>query len=82
MDELKPCPFCGAKADIYSRHEVWTETTNMRTENGTWKYDTIEMGCVRWVADCSECDCVIGERFATEEDAIKAWNKRAGDTHG
>jgi Lar family restriction alleviation protein len=30
-----------------------------------------------WVADCSRCDCVIGEHFHTKEDAIDAWNKRA-----
>jgi hypothetical protein len=30
----------------------------------------------QWVADCSNCDCVRGDNFDTEEQARKQWNDR------
>lgn len=66
-EELKPCPFCGGKADI------WKKQYPNGYIDGVWKTRTT------WVADCSVCDCVCSEIFKTKKEAIEAWNRRVED---
>ena len=77
MEEPKPCPFCGAPGDVWSRDVVCGLHDVVREENmvAVIVEEYVEEE-TRWVADCSGCDCVIGEHFKTKEEAIAAWNKR------
>ena len=63
MTDLKPCPFCGGEAKLYSR------------ENPTAFYanDTDF-----WVS-CEGSPYCFGSvgLFDNEPDAVKAWNRRA-----
>lgn len=61
-DELKPCPFCGGEAEIVTL-DIWDKNA------------PVGVGC-------SMCPVILAEysdykRFATEADAIEAWNTRA-----
>ena len=73
MEGLKPCPFCGARGDVY---RIATTRSTLKWDEDGEEYDTFTI-LERWVADCYECDCVIGENFFTEKEAIAAWNRRA-----
>jgi len=61
-EKLRPCPFCGEKADTRggSLSLWWIECTECPAEFGAY-YD--------------EDGCPEGE-FDTEAEAIAAWNKR------
>lgn len=70
MKELKPCPFCGGFADL--RHGV--------APDGNHIYG------VTWI-QCFKCGCrtpnLISDGyygiFATDDDVIDIWNRRASD---
>lgn len=61
---LKPCPFCGGEAFVYSipphKHVFATFMTDY--EGGAF-------------AECSQCSCGLSGK--TESDVIIAWNRRA-----
>ena len=77
MEEIKACPFCGAAGDIYSRNVVCGIDDIVREENRVMVVVSERISTeTRWVADCSECDCVIGENFKSREEAVAAWNRR------
>lgn len=62
MEKLKACPFCGSK---------WTQARYMNNP-----FDTNHVyGGYR--AECTDCACLT-KAYKTKEEAIKAWNKRAG----
>jgi len=61
-EELKPCPFCGGKADSHYYTSIW------------WAEDKKEyhIECRN-----EGCEVFVGTHgFATGIEAIKAWNKR------
>lgn len=63
MSDLKPCPFCGAKAYHYQE------------KNGIVVEDmTIEPNVVHFVL-CSECSALVSG--GSEQEAIADWNRRA-----
>ena len=74
MEEIKGCPFCGGAGDIWEREDVLGLNGTVEFTNGVYHYAPIDAKV--WVADCSECDCVIGENFKSREEAITAWNRR------
>lgn len=74
MEEIKACPFCGAAGDIWER-EVVTGYDDTITQTGEVLHYSYTKEKV-WVADCSECNCVIGENYKSREEAIAAWNRR------
>ena len=65
MDSIKPCPFCGGKAETREKilPIIVDEPVTKR----------------RFVCECKNKECWVSpvtNAFDTEEDAIKAWNKR------
>ena len=67
-DELKPCPFCGGKAEL--RQDI----RYPRPERAPKK--AYEVVCTNW-------DCIIGycdDRYRlSKKEAIEAWNRRVGE---
>ena len=62
MSELKPCPFCGSKADVKST----TPITHERQEYyGYGGYFVMCRGCF-----------TSGNNYPTEQEAREAWNRR------
>lgn len=61
--ELKPCPFCGEPAMIYSRPFDMREEGYMAEHEG------------ETFIECTVCNCGIHE--STKKKAIKMWNRRA-----
>lgn len=65
MTELRPCPFCGGEA------KVWVEYIHYGNRH---VYDEMN----EYHCGCEECGISMSSR-ATEEDAIKDWNRRANN---
>lgn len=65
MIEWKPCPFCGSDDLVMSGREVYAFMTGKRLEFYRVKCDT--------------CGAMVDNDFKRPEDAIKAWNRRAGE---
>lgn len=65
MENLKPCPFCGAK----NTQVRWIGFSYARMACG---YDAGYRG------ECCECYAITAA-FDHEKDAIAAWNRRAND---
>ena len=64
MEKLKPCPFCGSKAEFYSfEKEI---TCKMSVE-------VFDVQCTN--TECYLCDGAEWE-FDSEEEAAELWNKR------
>ena len=62
MTDLKPCPFCGGEARLYSR-----ENPTAFYENDT----EFSVSCKEW----RNCRASVGW-FDNEQDAVKAWSRR------
>lgn len=61
MEQLKPCPFCGAKVnDIYYGSELG---------------DTYSEGESVYSINCPECGAYMSKDY--QDELIVAWNKRA-----
>ena len=73
--ELKPCPFCGGEAITEGRKTI-----------GNYKSDR-EYSYVNWIVRCTNRECFMSglrmsaflNELLTEEEAIEAWNRRAGE---
>ena len=66
--ELKPCPFCGGKADITTR--------DVEPQNDAWYSGSIQTFII-----CRECGCCLfdlcfHDGFCNEVEAADAWNQR------
>ena len=67
MAELKPCPFCGGEAEeAYVKRKKWF---------ARFRYPYITH--VTYIR-CKVCQATTMVRW-TREEAIEAWNRRAGD---
>lgn len=60
MEELKPCPFCGRSADISEKFIP----------------DLDGELYPAYFPHCVICDANMNSEFETEQEAIKAWNRR------
>lgn len=63
--DLKPCPFCGGKAEFGK---------NQRTDNSGKGFYFVQ--CLECHARATN---IGGTSFDTEEKAVKAWNSRVND---
>lgn len=74
-DVLKPCPFCGGEAITEGRKII-----------GNYKSDR-EYRFENWIVRCTNRECFMSglrmgafwNELLTEEEAIEAWNRRAGE---
>jgi len=71
MSNLKPCPFCGGKAE--TRHPE----AGFRCDNERFVVSCTDCNATRWNKTTSQ-KCQVG--FDTEVEAIKAWNTRVENT--
>lgn len=65
--KLKPCPFCGGEAYTYTAYNV---SKGVRREY--------------WLVHCKKCGLNYPQHKTycfSEEQAIKAWNTRRGETN-
>ena len=62
MNELKPCPFCGGKAELISHRPYASPSgiTDYYVKCGT-------EGCTL---------CLGGLCFTSQEETVRAWNRR------
>ena len=77
--ELKPCPFCGEDEEVGSpegkNYGLFIRETRGPDADGPghWAYYDVE--CVR-------CGCYLSIGAASRDEAIAAWNRRAGEEDG
>lgn len=68
-EKIKPCPFCGEEAQVICFYP--------------WYFGSDDYPSDAYSPACDNPDCVIfgrdGLPFRTEEEAIKAWNRRVND---
>ena len=64
-EKLKPCPFCGGKAEYHCEEHDWSDCGYLSTAK---YYDAY--------VECENCGART-EIFDTKEEAISAWNKRS-----
>ena len=72
MTELKPCPFCGGEKIII------TDCRELEKCNNFGKCESIHSYTVCCDFRQGGCGATSGYR-SNEEDAIEAWNRRAGE---
>lgn len=76
MSKLKPCPFCGHKAEL--RHSTADETQFVPVFSvdtfGSLGY-TKKNSKIQYMVSCNKCKCKVGS-YSTQKSAIKAWNRR------
>lgn len=63
MADLKPCPFCGGRADVNIDSEPVVDTEGRR-----WAYTVV----------CNRCCATSGLTYLPQK-AIEVWNRRAGN---
>ena len=74
--ELKPCPFCGEKAEVYKADAPFYP----RLHKEGWYVECLGMNCPADLGINSEnCEGSFG-MFGTKAEAVEAWNTRAERT--
>ena len=68
MIKLKPCPFCGAKAEMLTEH--YERCQNFYTREWVEEHD-------EYLPMCTKCTGMIESWFLDEAEAAAAWNRRA-----
>ena len=63
MPELKPCPFCGGKAELHHKYELFIGYSYICCTKCGVKTEEVPMSY----------------RDSSDEKATEAWNRRAGD---
>lgn len=70
--ELKRCPFCGGKAEVYEY-----EAERAIYDKETLGFVDIDRNTVYGVG-CPQCGCIISDK-KSEKQAVEYWNRRAED---
>jgi phage/plasmid primase-like uncharacterized protein len=71
-ERLKPCPFCGNGAHVRDDDE------NYRGAGFCVVCDSVD--CFAALGEGYDRDAMPEHRFATEEEAIEAWNRRTPES--
>lgn len=66
---MKPCPFCGGRADIYE-YECEQNIYDSNTLGYIGTEYAIKYGC-----GCRVCGCIVAEKMS-KQTVIEAWNRR------
>lgn len=76
MDELKPCPFCGWKAEV----KICDGSGSFYTDIVEKAFSVTKKGrqMTHCLVRCERCG-VRTEAHLTRRGAFKAWNRRAND---
>lgn len=70
MDELKPCPFCGGRAEIViGDYNSWTEGYAVECS-----HCCLTLGAYGRLGETYQWMCV----YENKADAVDAWNRRVG----
>ena len=69
-ETLKTCPFCGSNHCGITKRDV-------EPQNDSFYGKKIELFVICFNCGCCLFDEYFHDGFPTEEEAIKAWNKRA-----
>lgn len=69
MIELKPCPFCGNRAEIQEDHR-WPRAGKFAGK----RVKAFEVICPNWDCPIYHADNTY---FLSEKEAAEAWNRRA-----
>lgn len=89
--ELKPCPFCGGKAEIHERYHSIQESCNSKSDipDGAKFVSEVCTKSIRlvwyrrklYIPRCLKTGCIgrITKPYRCKEDAIREWNRRGGD---
>lgn len=88
MEEVKPCPFCGKKSDLYDDDTLyptgigWKFDADLQTRTYC-KFREVPKEQWCWTMHCPEVagGCGAGISGDSREEAIAKWNARAPTHH-
>jgi len=73
---LKPCPFCGEDEEVSSpegrNYGLFIRSTNGTYGNSDERWEFFDVECVK-------CGCSLSIGAPSRDEAIAAWNRRAGE---
>ena len=72
MAELKPCPFCGGKPNVYACDGAGMYYTKPGTVDVLWGRKLTHK-----MIECCKCG-VRTKAYLTDRGVFKAWNRRVG----
>lgn len=76
-EELKPCPFCGGKAEMFEFRDSRESLTRPKSAQGLPTH--IRLSCISCGLGCPTHVNFYMKRHVTESkrDMVRAWNRRA-----
>lgn len=79
LKELKPCPFCGHKAELHCSKNNETQFVPYFSVDGIGSLGYNKKNSkIQYSVSCNKCKCKVGN-YSTQKSAIKAWNRRVSE---